>query len=77
MDAARTPSGQTDTGDDVYGDSIIEAAREVLDSCVKITGRGGKARHFSKSLTAAILAVKHHHSLLCHVVHESDEFRAL
>lgn len=48
MNAARSPSGQTDSGDDAYGDSIIEAARTVLDICVKRTSRGGRVKGFSK-----------------------------
>lgn len=38
-----------DRGDDAYGDSVVEAARHVLESCVKPVSRGGFARLFSES----------------------------
>ena len=48
MDPKRFPSGQRDTGDDAHADSIIEAARYVLDTCVKQTNRGGWTERFSE-----------------------------
>ncbi|KAL8711196.1 MAG: hypothetical protein Q9220_004341 [cf. Caloplaca sp. 1 TL-2023] len=47
MDAKRTPRGQIDQGDRAYGSSVIEAARYVLDGCVKPRGRSGYATQFS------------------------------
>ncbi|KAL8753014.1 MAG: hypothetical protein Q9199_005344 [Rusavskia elegans] len=49
MDAERTPSGQRDMGDDSYGDSIVEAARHVLETCVRQTNRGGWVKRFTPS----------------------------
>ena len=48
MDPQRTPKGETDLGDDAYGDSVIEAARLVLDNCVKHTLEPGLVRRFSE-----------------------------
>ncbi|CAL8576828.1 hypothetical protein XPA_002693 [Xanthoria parietina] len=47
MEAERAPSGQRDIGDDAYGNSILEAARHVLDTCVRGTNRGGWVKKFS------------------------------
>ncbi|CAO1596390.1 hypothetical protein XANCAGTX0491_000239 [Xanthoria calcicola] len=47
MDPERAPTGHLDIGDDAYGDSILEAARHVLDTCVRETNRGGWAQRFS------------------------------
>ncbi|KAI4111840.1 MAG: hypothetical protein LQ339_000299 [Xanthoria mediterranea] len=38
-----------DRGDDAYGDSVVEAARHVLESCVRPASRGGFARLFSEA----------------------------
>ncbi len=38
-----------DRGDDAYGDSVVEAARHVLEKCVRPASRGGFARLFSES----------------------------
>lgn len=57
MEAKRFPSGQRDTGDDAYGDSIIEAARYVLDTCVKQTNRGGRTNRFSELPTSVLITV--------------------
>lgn len=71
MDAARTPSGQRDMGDDTYGNSILEAARYVLDSCVRQTSRGGWVKRFSESPAIALMAVKHIPYRLCHALHRA------
>ncbi|KAL9023010.1 MAG: hypothetical protein Q9180_008440, partial [Flavoplaca navasiana] len=57
LDPKRFPSGQRDTGDDAYGDSIIEAARYVLDTCVKQTNRGGRINRFSELPTPVPMTV--------------------
>lgn len=49
MDPIQFPRGQDDTGDDAYSDSIIEAARRILEGCVRPTDRGGIAESFSES----------------------------
>ncbi|KAL8851113.1 MAG: hypothetical protein Q9221_003916 [Calogaya cf. arnoldii] len=55
MDAVRIPSGQPDLGDDAYADSVIEAARHVLDTCVKHTNRGGWVKRFSTTHRLGII----------------------
>lgn len=48
MDPQRTPKGETDDGDHAYGDSVIEAARLVLDNCVKHDQYAGLVRDFGE-----------------------------
>ena len=66
MDPQRTPSGEIDSGDDAYGDSIIEAARYILDDCVKLTHKGGKVRGFSEFFSI-LMTIKHGQVSQCHV----------
>ncbi|KAL8649861.1 MAG: hypothetical protein Q9226_005405 [Calogaya cf. arnoldii] len=55
MDAERFPSGQRDLGDDAYADSVLEAARHVLDTCVRETKRGGWVKRFSTTHRLGII----------------------
>lgn len=72
MDAERAPSGQRDIGDDAYGNSILEAARYVLDTCVRQTNRAGWVKKFSELRIPAIALMAIHQFARhpCHVLHE-------
>lgn len=71
MDAERAPSGQRDIGDDAYGNSILEAARYVLDTCVRQTNRAGWVKKFSELRIPAIalMAIDQFARHPCHVLH--------
>lgn len=74
MDPERAPTGHLDIGDDAYGDSILEAARHVLDTCVRETNRGGWAQRFSELWIPAIalIAIDQFARHPCHCMKRSD-----
>ncbi|KAL8870406.1 MAG: hypothetical protein Q9174_003545 [Haloplaca sp. 1 TL-2023] len=57
MTPARTPRGQRDVGDDVFGEHLLGAARAMFKQCTIDQNKGGVARLFSRTnrlvLTAA------------------------
>lgn len=76
MDAERTPSGQRDMGDDAYGNSIVEAARYVLETCVRQMNRGGWVKRFSELPAIASMAVGRFARHPYHVLHGAVRFFA-
>lgn len=64
MSAQRTPKGEVDRGDGAYGDSIVTAARFLLDRCVLEQSKGGLAKGFS-GFPSYITAAKVRYTLLC------------
>lgn len=74
MEGVRDPRGVP--GDDAHGDSIVEAARHVLEECVRPASRGGSARLFSESPTSSYVYVKGSRASWARGANSSPELQA-